>query len=47
MTKSIDDLPPEFYLPPAGDEALAKETKIIVAICGVFIVCLGAVVAMT
>lgn len=41
------DLPAEFYLPPATNAALWRETVILVGGCVAFIVVLAIVVALT
>jgi hypothetical protein len=43
----MKDLPAEFFLPPQTNAALRRETERLVVACVVFIVILGAVVALT
>jgi hypothetical protein len=43
----MKDLPAEFFLPPASNEALWSETIKLVAGCVAFIVILGIIVALT
>ena len=45
--RSGKDMPAEFFLPPADDKALWEETIKLVALCAVFLVALGVVVAFT